>query len=189
MSENQPSQIALIQKLLDDRDKLYQQVKEAQARVAELTDKDASCKAYEASIAAKDADLKVKDAEISRLGAVIGEKDEKIQKLISQLEYLKRKLWGKMSEKSSLPNDPRQLEIDFGEVKLTEEEKNAAKAAAQEVEADREARKVTVRSYEKYGTLNQVIRNLAVDVLNDMADDNLDHEAVKQKRPNKKLSK
>jgi len=149
MSENQPSQIALIQKLLDDRDKLYQQVKEAQARVAELTDKDASYKAYEASIAAKDADLKVKDAEISRLGAVIGEKDEKIQKLISQLEYLKRKLWGKMSEKSSLPNDPRQLEIDFGEGKLTEEEKNAAKAAAQEVEADREARKVTVRSYEK----------------------------------------
>lgn len=42
---------------------------------------------------------------------------------------------------------------------------------------------------DKYGTLNQVIRNLAVDVLNDMADDNLDHEAVKQKRPNKKLSK
>lgn len=42
---------------------------------------------------------------------------------------------------------------------------------------------------DKYSTLNQVIRNLAVDVLNDMADDNLDHEAVKQKRPNKKLSK
>lgn len=113
MSENQPSQITLIQKLLDDRDKLYQQVKEAQARVAELTDKDASYKAYEASIAAKDADLKVKDAEISKLGAVIGEKDEQIQKLISQLEYLKRKLWGKMSEKRSLPNDPSVVSYSY----------------------------------------------------------------------------
>lgn len=34
-----------------------------------------------------------------------------------------------MSEKRSLPNDPRQHEIDFGEGELTEEEKNAAKAA------------------------------------------------------------
>ena len=86
-----------------------------------MTDKDASYKAYEASIATKDADLKVKDAEISKLGAVIGEKDEKIEKLLSQLEYLKRKLWGKMSEKRKLPDDPRQLKIDFGEEKLTEE--------------------------------------------------------------------
>ncbi|EGN58251.1 hypothetical protein PRBRB14_27310 [Hallella multisaccharivorax DSM 17128] len=149
MPENQPSQIALIQKLLDDRDKLYQQVKKAQAQVAELTGKDASYKAYEASIAAKDADLKVKDAEISKLWAVIGEKDEKIRNLICQLEYLKRKLWGKMSEKHSLPNDPRQLEIDFGEGKLTKEEKKAAKATAQEVEADCETHKVTVRAHEK----------------------------------------
>ena len=78
---------------------------------------------------------------------VISEKEDEIRSLVARLEYLTRKMWGKMSEKRQTPDDPNQLKLDFGGMELTDEEKRQIEEAARTVA---ESRKVRVKEHEKH---------------------------------------
>ena len=77
---------------------------------------------------------------------ILSKKEDEIRTLVARLEYVTRKLWGKMSEKRKTPDDPRQLKLDFEGMGLTEEEKHQVEKAARMVA---ESRKVKVKEHEK----------------------------------------
>lgn len=62
----------------------------------------------------------------------ISEQREKILTLESQVEYLKRRIWGKSSERFVNP-DPLQRRIDFEGLELLPEEKQEAEKASEEI--------------------------------------------------------
>jgi transposase len=62
----------------------------------------------------------------------ISEQQEKILRLESQVEYLKRCIWGKKSERF-IREDPQQRRIDFEGLDLLPQEKEEAEKAAQEM--------------------------------------------------------
>lgn len=83
--------------------------------------KDAEMSRKDALLSLKDAEISKKNAEISRKDAIISQKDAEIRKLSDTLLWLRRKVFGKMSEKN-LPLDPNQLLL-FEQEHLTDEER------------------------------------------------------------------
>lgn len=87
------------------------------------------------AVVGKDAQISQKDAEISRKDTIISQKDAEIRKLSDTLLWLRRKVFGKMSEKN-LPLDPNQLLL-FEQEHLTDEERarldKEAEAAEQQM--------------------------------------------------------
>lgn len=67
---------------------------------------------------------------------------EEMAKLEAQVDYLKRKLWGKMSEKRQLPEDPRQLKINFEGLELTDKEKKELQEAEEYIRKERKTVRV-----------------------------------------------
>ena len=53
---------------------------------------------------------------------IINRQKRTIDKLNAQLAWLKRKVWGRSSEKRSSSYDPAQLTFDFGELSVSPEE-------------------------------------------------------------------
>lgn len=109
----------LIRKLIEERDREYLRAEAAEARVAKLSNAAEMESDYESKLRQKD--------------ALIRELDGKMARLQAQLEYLKRKVWGSMSEKRRVPDDPRQLSLDFAEETLTDVESEELSAAQQEI--------------------------------------------------------
>ena len=72
----------------------------------------------------------------------LSKKEDEIRVLVRKLEYMSRKLWGRMSEKRQTPDDPNQLKLDFQFEDLTEEERRLAKEAAETVAEARKSVKV-----------------------------------------------
>ena len=143
MAEKQVSDKHLIEALLRERDELYRRAVKAERLCEELSDTCAMKQQYETR-------LKEKDNEIVRIKAghqkEISKKEDEIRSLAVRIEYLTRKLWGKMSEKRQTPDDPRQLKLDFEGMDLTDEEKRQIEEASRKVT---ESRKVRVREHEK----------------------------------------
>ena len=143
MAEGQVSDKQLIEALLRERDELYRRATKAEHRLQELSDADAMRQKYEARI-------KEKDNEISQMKAdhqkEMSKKEDEIRSLAARIEYMTRKLWGKMSEKHQTPDDPRQLKLDFEGMDLTDEEKRQIEEATKKVA---ESRKVKVKEHEK----------------------------------------
>jgi len=83
--------------------------------------KDAEMSRKDALLSLKDAEISKKNAEISRKDTIISQKDAEIRKLSDTLLWLRRKVFGKMSEKN-LPLDPNQLLL-FEQEHLTDEER------------------------------------------------------------------
>jgi hypothetical protein len=107
----------LIDLLLAERDKSYQQTARLKEQLSDKTDV-ASLKAdHEKQLAGYEEQLNAKD-EIIRLQQ-------------SKIEALLRRIWGKTSEKYIQP-DPLQRKIDFGGEELLPEEKQAAEEAQEE---------------------------------------------------------
>jgi hypothetical protein len=77
----------------------------------------------------------------------ISEQQEKILSLESQVEYLKRRIWGKKSERF-IKEDPRQRRIDFEGLDLLPEEKEEAEKATEEIVSYKE-KTIKVRIKEK----------------------------------------
>lgn len=152
MTENQSSTqlIRLLMSRLEEETRLR---KAAERKVESFSDAAALRDEYERRLAEKDKVLFEKDKAITEKEKTITEKEKtitekekEILKLNEKLQYLMRKVWGSMSERRKTPEDPRQLSLDFGESDLTEEEKEAAKKAAEAVTA---MRKVRVKAHEK----------------------------------------
>jgi len=143
MAENSISDKELIAHLLRERDELYRRATKAEHLVEELSDADAMKQKYENELASqRDAFAKQKAELDAKYLQELSKKEDEIRTLTSKLEYAMRKLWGKMSEKRQLPENPQQLKFDFGATDLTEEEKRMAEAAMERVLEQRKAVKV-----------------------------------------------
>ena len=129
----------LINRLLSDRDAEYRRANAAEQRLAELDDVENLRIAYERKLAEQEKSIHDKDN-------TIREKEERISKLEQKLLYLERKIWGKMSEKRHIPDDPNQLTLDFDKLEMTKEEEIIAKQAVEEIQ---EYKKVVVKTHEK----------------------------------------
>ena len=138
MAEDPNLNMAL-EAVLRDRDDLYRRLMRAERKLKEMSDLQAMKDSYEARLSEKDKIIEAKDKAIES-------KDNRIASLERKLEYLERKVWGAMSEKRRLPDDPNQLKLDFSESDMTPEEEEAVRQAIKEVS---EYRQVKVREHEK----------------------------------------
>ncbi len=136
MTVQETSDKLFTEALISERDALYRRAVKAERLVEELSDATAMKRKYEARIKELEAQHK-KD---------LSEKEDEIRGLVARLEYLTRKVWGKMSEKRQTPDDPNQLKLDFGGTELTDEEKRQVEEAVRKVA---ESRKVRVKEHEK----------------------------------------
>lgn len=118
MQQNPENQNELLELLLDKCDRLYQENMLLKGKLEDRTDVDALKSGYERTIS---------------------EKDEKILDLEKQVAYLRRRIWGKSSERF-IKEDPRQRRLDFEGLDLLPEEKELAEAAREEIEEFRERR-------------------------------------------------
>lgn len=119
MAEDPNLNMAL-EAVLRDRDDLYRRLMRAERKLKEMSDLQAMKDSYEARLSEKDKIIEAKDKAIES-------KDNRIASLERKLEYLERKVWGAMSEKRRLPDDPNQLKLDFGESDMTPEEEEAVR--------------------------------------------------------------
>ena len=105
MQENKENPNELLDLLLEKCDRLYQENMLLKGKLEDRTDVDALKFSYEQTIS---------------------QKDEKILDLQKQVAYLRRRIWGKSSERF-IKEDPRQRMIDFEGVDLLPEEKESEK--------------------------------------------------------------
>ena len=115
-----------IQLLLEKSDAMFRENSRLKVHIKELEELDKKKTSYEKTIS---------------------EQQEKILSLESQVEYLKRKIWGKSSERF-INEDPLQRRIDFEGLELLPEEKEEAEKATKEIESYKE-RTIKVRAKEQ----------------------------------------
>ena len=133
MSEEQTKLQELVDRLLLDRDAEYRRANLAEQKVAELSDMSSLQEELEQKVAEQKKEISKKEKTVASLEA-------KVQKLEQRLRYLERKMWGSMSEKRRLPDDPAQLKLDFEELDFDEEELEVIKEAAEEIKKYREVK-------------------------------------------------
>jgi chromosome segregation ATPase len=138
MSDNSQD-TELIHSLLLDRDEEFRRANRAEQALRELSDVAALKEKYEQEISEKDKLLAEKEA-------LLKEKDERIEKLAQRILYMERKLWGSMSEKRRVPDDPNQLKLDFALLEMTPEEEAETKQILDEIE---KFKTVKVKAHEK----------------------------------------
>ena len=109
MQENKENPNELLELLLEKCDRLYQENMLLKGKLEDRTDVDALKTSYEQTIS---------------------QKDEKILDLEKQVAYLRRRIWGKSSERF-IKEDPRQRMIDFEGIDLLPEENNLQKQPKQ----------------------------------------------------------
>ena len=107
MQENKEISAELLNTLLENTDRLYQQNSLLKSKLEDRTDVDALKSTYEQTI--------------SKL-------EEKIFTLESQVAYLKKRIWGQSSERF-INKDPKQRVIDFEGMDILPEEKELAQEA------------------------------------------------------------
>lgn len=138
MSE-QTSQQDFVTRLLLDRDAEYRRANMAEQQLAELSDMSVLREKLELQITDQQKELSRKEQTVEKL-------ENKVSELEQKLRYLERKVWGSMSEKRRLPEDPSQLELNFGAIEMSEEEQELVKEALDEI---KEYKKVYVKEHVK----------------------------------------
>lgn len=113
MQENKETSDKLLQTILENNDRLYQQNSQLKSKLEDRTDVDALKSTYEKTISSL---------------------EEKIFTLESQVAYLKRRIWGQSSERF-INKDPKQRVIDFEGMEILPEEKELAQEAQKEIES------------------------------------------------------
>ena len=108
----------LLEMLLEKCDALYQENARLKAREKEIEAESKQTESYKNKIA---------------------ELENKVSKVTQDLEFLRRKFWGKSSEKF-IPEDPRQRKLDFEGLDLLPQEEALATSAAQEIAEYKEKR-------------------------------------------------
>lgn len=130
MTDESAKKDKLIEELLKKLDAERQANSRLKSEIAQYKNPKKMAKSYEQKLEEKD--------------KVIAEKDKLINELQQNMEWLRRKVWGQMSE-SHRQYDPSQLSIDFGDRTLTPEEVEAYKSAKAEAEAYYNARKTAAK--------------------------------------------
>lgn len=140
MPETPSKEQVLIRELLQKLDAERCEVARLKSELSQYKESAKMRKEYEAKLQEKD--------------SVIQEQDKTINKLNRELAWLRRKFWGKSSERHVEENDG-QLSFDFGELKLSPEEEAAYKKAEAEAQAYQEQRKTEA---EKRHAKNKPVR-------------------------------
>ena len=109
---NISDQDALIEKLLQERDELYQEL----SRLRKIDD----------------GALEKAEKKNQRYEVIIKEKDDKIKQLIDQLAWYRNKFWKPSSERY-IPEDPNQRKIDFDGLDVLPEEKAQMEEAEKQI--------------------------------------------------------
>ena len=115
-----------LQELLEDRDRLFREMEKLKSRINGYENFESERVSYKKQLL---------------------EKDEKIARLLRQVEMLQRKIWGKSSERF-IKEDPLQRVIDFDGLDLLPEEEQLATSAKQEIE-EYKTKRVLVKSKEQ----------------------------------------
>jgi len=118
MTTGEDKNRAFAEALLLERDELYRETVRLKSHIGNYAHIDVR-------IASLEQTIRIKDTQIE-------EKDIRIVSLEEQVEYLKRKLWGKSSERF-IAADPQQRKIDFDGLDILPEEVEAAKQAEEEI--------------------------------------------------------
>lgn len=139
MKKEQTSQQDFVTRLLLDRDAEYRRANMAEQQLAELSDMSVLREKLELQITDQQKELSRKEQTVEKL-------ENKVSELEQKLRYLERKVWGSMSEKRRLPEDPSQLELNFGAIEMSEEEQELVKEALDEI---KEYKKVYVKEHVK----------------------------------------
>jgi len=119
MQEDKEISTELLNTLLENTDRLYQQNSLLKSKLEDRTDVDALKSTYEQTIS---------------------ELEQKIFTLESQVAYLKKRIWGQSSERF-INKDPKQRVIDFEGMDILPEEKELAQEAQKEIESLQKQRK------------------------------------------------
>ena len=101
-----------LQDILEERDRLFRETVKLKSQVDGYSGFEAERASYEKTII---------------------EKDEKISKLLRQVEILQRRIWGKSSERF-IQENPLQRSLDFDGLDLLPEEEQLATSAKEEIE-------------------------------------------------------
>lgn len=125
MSEN-VNQKALIEQLLSDRDAEFRRATKAEQQLKALSDVKRMKSDYEARMAEKDKAIQKRDQALES-------KENRIAQLEQKLLYLERKMWGAMSEKRHIPDEPNQLKLDFDRLEMNPQEEETIRKAVKEV--------------------------------------------------------
>ncbi len=104
-------QEVFLQQILEDRDALFRETSRLKSQLAGYENFESERASYQ---------------------KLLDEKDETISKLKMQVEMLRRKVWGKSSERH-INEDPQQRTLDFEGLDLLPEEKELATSAAEEI--------------------------------------------------------
>ena len=120
MQEDKETSTELLNTLLENTDRLYQQNSLLKSKLEDRTDVDALKSTYEQTI--------------SKL-------EEKIFTLESQVAYLKKRIWGQSSERF-INKDPKQRVIDFEGMDILSEEKELAQEEIESLQKRRKKEKV-----------------------------------------------
>jgi len=115
-----------LQKLLEERDRLFRETAKLKSQLSGYENFESERVSYEKQLL---------------------EKDERITKLLRQVEMLQRKIWGKSSERF-IKDDPQQRIIDFDGLDLLPEEEQQATSAKQEIE-EYKTKRVLVKTKEQ----------------------------------------
>ena len=127
---------------------LQEEVEKLKQKLASVTEsKDAVIQSKEAEIQSKDAELQSSKKHIETLDGKVVTLDNKVRSLENELYWLRKKMFGKMSEKN-LPLDPNALEPTLFDDLMTDEEKTQLQ---EEVLKDEEYRKklIEVKSFQR----------------------------------------
>ena len=127
---------------------LQEEVEKLKQKLASVTEsKDAVIQSKEAEIQSKDEELQSSKKHIETLDGKVVTLDSKVRSLENELYWLRKKMFGKMSEKN-LPLDPNALEPTLFDDLMTDEEK---KQLQEEVLKDEEYRKklIEVKSFQR----------------------------------------
>lgn len=135
----------LIARLLLDRDAEYRRANMAEQQLAELSDMSNIKQELEQKIASQEKEIQQKDKTVEKL-------EDKISQLEQKLKYLERKVWGAMSERRKLPEDPAQLKLDFEGLDMSDGEQELVKEAIDEIQ---DYQRVHVREHEKKVPIRQ----------------------------------
>ena len=118
----------LISQLLEQRDRMYREIRQGEERIAAL-----EAQSDGTLLKQKESELAAQARAMAQKDRTIRELEDRITSLEGQLAWLKRKMWGRMSEKH-IPEDPSQRLIEWEGLELLPEEQEAARAAEREVE-------------------------------------------------------
>lgn len=115
-----------LQELLEDRDRLFREMDKLKSQISGYENFESERVSYKKQLL---------------------EKDEKIARLLQQVEMLQRRIWGKSSERF-IKEDPLQRVLDFDGLDLLPEEEQLASSAKQEIE-EYKTKRVLVKSKEQ----------------------------------------